>query len=67
MIIYIFIIFISFFIGKQLFKTDEPHGPNSNNIKKYVYEIEKNGEKKYYKFVPKVCICPSSKNCVKNK
>ena len=66
MIIYIIIIIISFLIGKFLFNEDNYHGPNSNNIKKYIYEIEYNNSKKYYKFIPQVCICPSS-ICVKNK
>ena len=67
MIIYIITIILSFYLGLILFKNDDMHGPNSNKIKKYVYEFEIDGIKKYYKFTPQVCICPSSSNCVKNK
>lgn len=30
------------------------HGPDSNNIKKYIYKIGN----KYYKFNTEICICP---------
>ena len=40
-------IIITFFIHK--------HGLNSNEIRKKIYEI--NG--KYYKFIPKMCVCPT--------
>ena len=30
------------------------HGPNSNIIRKYIYQFGT----KFYKFTPQVCICP---------
>lgn len=36
------------------------HGPNSKIIKNKIYKFGG----KYYKFIPKVCICPIFYNCV---
>lgn len=33
------------------------HGPNSNDVKKYIYFDKKNG--KYYKYKTDIVICPS--------
>lgn len=33
----------------------EYHGPNSNDVKKWVY---KDRDGNYYKFMPEICICP---------
>lgn len=33
------------------------HGPNSNDIKKYIYYDKKKG--KYYKYLTDIVICPS--------
>jgi len=66
MIIYIFSIILGLIIGGIIgyfaFIRNDYHGPNSNEIKKYIYKIND----KYYKFDTKVCICPLG-NCVKNK
>lgn len=58
---YISIIFgllLGFLLGigsKHYVLSPNYHGPNSNNIQKTIYET---ADGKYYKFKPKVCICP---------
>ena len=41
-------------IGRYFISLDNHHGPNSNEIIKYVYQ--KNN--KFYTFTPEVCPCP---------
>lgn len=47
--------FIAGVILYKLFLKDTPHhGPNSNDIKQYVYQKDD----KYYKFHSQICPCP---------
>jgi uncharacterized protein YxeA len=55
---------IGIIIGIYLFKKDIYKGPDSNIIKKNIYE-EKDGRK--YKWVPKITICPISYSMYKLK
>lgn len=67
LIVYIIIIIIGLcvglIIGIFLFKRVKYKGPDSNEIKKKIYEDE-NGK---YKWIPKVCICPISHSLFKLK
>lgn len=36
---------------------EESHGPNSNDIKKYIYFDKRSG--KYYRYGTEIVICPS--------
>jgi len=39
---------------QDIYQKQFHHGPNSNQIKKYIYQ--KNG--KYYQFLTQICPCP---------
>ena len=41
-------------MGRMLFDKKDMHGPDSNEIKKYVYEIDG----KFYKFTTEICFHP---------
>ena len=50
----LFGLILSYLIYKPIVKT---HGPNSNDIKKYIYYDKK--KDKYYKYLTDIVICPS--------
>ena len=60
MIKYILSILLAIILVKVVkilfYNKDVIHGPDSNIIRSYIYKHNN----KYYKFKPKVCICPTS-------